>query len=86
MWTRHDHFLSWFPVVSKYLGVAGLVFCAVVWLLTDRLEPTLLGTFGTLLGLSQGTDALRTFREPDSPAAAVVAPAVPAEAENGGGA
>ena len=52
---RRDNFLDWFPVVSQYLGVLGLIFCAIVWLLTDRLEPTLLGAFGTLLGLSQGT-------------------------------
>jgi hypothetical protein len=61
---RHEEFLEWFPVVSRYLGAAGLVFCATVWLATDRLEPTLLGMFGALLGLSQGTDALKSLKPP----------------------
>jgi hypothetical protein len=77
--SRRDAFLAWFPVASKYLGLVGLVFCATVWALTDRIEPTLLATFGTLLGLSQGTEALRTLRAPPAELGATVATTMPRE-------
>lgn len=55
---------DWAPVVTMYLGMLILVFCAVFWALTNRLEPYLLAAAGGTLGTSQGLDALAGLRMP----------------------
>lgn len=56
----------WAPILARYLGMAGVMFCAVVWTLTGRLEPVLLAAFGGLIGIGQGADAIRSMK--DTPA------------------
>ena len=46
-------------ILLVYLGMGAFVFCLVFWAVTERLEPLLLGAGGTLMGLSQGLDALK---------------------------
>lgn len=46
-----------------YLGMLLLVFCAVFWAVTNRLEPMLLAAAGGLLGTSQGLDALAGLKQ-----------------------
>lgn len=59
---------AWAPVLLVYLGMASFLFCLVFWAFTARLEPLLLGSGGTLMGLSQGLDAYtRTRRGPPTP-------------------
>lgn len=60
--SRRESLLAWFPVLLRYGGlVGGLLFVPLVWLLTNRLEPALIAFFTTMLGLGEGTDALRDF-------------------------
>lgn len=47
----------------RYLGLIGVVFVAVVWLLTNRVEPALLGLFGSMIGIGEGADAVRDLAE-----------------------
>lgn len=58
---RRHSLQDWFPVLLRYTGLAGVPFVAVVWLLTDRISGELIALFTTLLGLGEGTDALRDF-------------------------
>ena len=55
---------EWAGVLPRYLGMLGLVFCAVVWLLADRIEPALLAAFGGLLAVGQGAEAVAALRSP----------------------
>lgn len=55
---------TWAPILTRYLGMVGIVFCAVVWALTGRLEPVLLAAFGGLIGIGQGADAIRSMKDP----------------------
>lgn len=72
-----DSLLSWFPVALRYAGLAGVIFVAVVWLLTNRLEPALLGLFGSMLGLGEGVDALKELSRSRSQPPPPVPPASP---------
>lgn len=62
-----ESLLSWFPVALRFTGLAGVLFVAVVWLLTNRLEPALLGLFGSMLGLGEGVDALKELAASRTP-------------------
>lgn len=53
----------WAPILTRYLGMVGVVFCATWWAATGRLEPVLLAAFGGLIGIGQGADAIRSMRE-----------------------
>lgn len=55
---------EWGPVLTLYLGMATLIFCAIFWAFTNRLEPYLLATAGGLLGTSQGLDAIAGMKRP----------------------
>lgn len=55
---------EWAPVLTLYLGMVVLIFCAIFWAFTNRLEPYLLATAGGLLGTSQGLDAIAGMRRP----------------------
>lgn len=72
----------WAPILTKYLGMAGVVFCASVWLAANRLEPVLLAAFGGLIGIGQGADAIRSMRE--SPPVPPPVPDTSAAAHDGG--
>lgn len=50
---------SWFPLFVKYGGLVGVIFMAVFWAITHRLEPTLLTFFGGMMGLGEGLEALK---------------------------
>lgn len=59
---RRESLLAWYPVALRYGGLfGGLIFVPAVWLLTDRLEPSLIALFTSMLGLGEATDALRDF-------------------------
>lgn len=51
--------MSWFPVAMRFTGLLGVVFVAAVWLLTNRVEPSLLALFGSMVGIGEGADAIR---------------------------
>lgn len=53
---------EWAAVLPRYLGMAGVIFCAIVWLLADRLEPALLASFGGLIAVGQGAEALAALK------------------------
>lgn len=58
---------EWTAALGRLLGIVGLVFCAVVWLITDRVEPLLVTTFGSLLAIGQGAQAIATLRHIEPP-------------------
>lgn len=62
--TRRELAEDWAPILTMYLGMAILVFCAIFWALTNRLEPYLLAAAGGTLGTSQGLDAMASLRRP----------------------
>ncbi len=59
--SRRESLEEYFPVLLRYTGLAGVPFVAIVWLVTDRLSGELVAFFTLILGLGQGTDALRDF-------------------------
>lgn len=50
---------QWFPVAMRYGGLLGEAFAVVFWALTNRLEPALLTSFGVMMGIGSGLEALR---------------------------
>lgn len=53
---------EWGAVLPQWLGMAGLVFCALVWLTTSRIEPLLLTAFGGLIFVGQAGEAVVTLK------------------------
>lgn len=47
----------------KLVGILGIVFVAVIWLITDRIELAFLPFFGTVAGVGQGFDVLREISQ-----------------------
>jgi hypothetical protein len=45
----------------------GLIACFAVWVLSGRVEPLFVTTFGGLLGVGQAASAMITLREPARP-------------------
>lgn len=43
------------------LGAVGIIFMTGFWALTGRIEPTLVALFGSLVGISEGANAIRDF-------------------------
>lgn len=70
---------EWTAALGRLLGIVGLVFCAVVWLLTDRVEPLLVTTFGSLLAIGQGAQAIATLRHIEPPPPPTIPPSPPGE-------
>ncbi len=61
--TRREHLQAWFPIALAYAGGIGLVvFVPLVWALTGRIEPYLIGAFTTAIGVGYGGEALRPSR------------------------
>jgi hypothetical protein len=56
---RRQQMMKWFPVVMRYGGFFGEMGSAIFWVLTNRLEPALLTSFGVMMGLGGGLEALR---------------------------
>lgn len=50
-----------------WLGILGLVTCMVFWMLTNRVEPLFVTSFGGLLAVGAGARALDTLRQPPAP-------------------
>lgn len=53
--------------LSLYLGAAGIVFITLVWLLTNRIEPSLVALFGSMVGINEGVQALKDAGRPTPP-------------------
>lgn len=53
---------EWGAVLPVWLGAIGLVFCAVFWAFTGRVEPSLLMAFGGSVTVGQGAQALTALR------------------------
>jgi hypothetical protein len=47
----------------KLVGVVGIVFVAIFWAATNRIELAFLPFFGTLAGVGQGLDVLREISQ-----------------------
>jgi hypothetical protein len=70
---------EWGAVVPQWIGIAGLIFCAVFWAATSRIEPLLLSAFGGLIFVGQAGEAVvQLRREPPT-----VAPVENPKTENG---
>lgn len=50
----------WAPRVTRVFGWAGVVFVAVVWLVTDRIDPLLVSLFGSF---AVGGEALAAWKD-----------------------
>lgn len=72
---------EWGAVLPQWLGMIGLVFCALVWLATSRIEPLLLSAFGGLIFVGQAGEAMVGLRK--SPPAPPPVPDKSTPAENG---
>jgi hypothetical protein len=65
---RREKLEEWFPVALRYGGfLVAFPFIPLVWLLTDRVEPALIGLALTMMGLGEGQQALRDFFETRKP-------------------
>lgn len=58
---------EWGAVLPVWLGAVGLVFCAVFWAATGRVEPSLLLAFGGSVTVGQGAQALAALRSAQAP-------------------
>lgn len=67
---------EWGAVLPQWLGMAGLVFCAIFWAATGRIEPLLLSAFGGLIFVGQAGEAVVLLRRapPTPPAADPIVP------------
>lgn len=54
--------LAWSPVVTRVIGYLGIMFVAGVWMVSNRLEPLLIGLFGSMIAGGEGLDAWKDFR------------------------
>jgi len=50
-------------IALKVVGVLGILFVPVVWLLTGRIELAFLPFFGTMAGVGQGLDVLKEISQ-----------------------
>jgi hypothetical protein len=72
---------QWGAVAPQFLGIVGLIFCAVVWLASNRIEPLLLSAFGGLIFVGQAGEAVVQLKTaPPQPVSTEVTGAQP---ENG---
>lgn len=55
---------QWASVLPRYIGMLGLIACAIFWAITDRLEPFLFTGFMGMVGIGQGVEALLAFKPP----------------------
>jgi hypothetical protein len=54
-------------VAPIWLGILGLVTCMIFWMVTNRVEPLFVTSFGGLLAVGAGARALDTLRQPPAP-------------------
>lgn len=55
-------FDKWAPRITRVIGWGGVVFVTVFWSFTNRIEPMLLGLFGTFATGGELLAAWRDFR------------------------
>lgn len=53
---------EWGAVLPQWLGMAGLVFCAVFWAATQRVEPLLVSAFVGLIAVGTAGEAATSIR------------------------
>lgn len=53
---------EWGAVAPQWLGIFGLVACFIVWLLSQQVEPAFLTSFGGLIVVGQGAEAIAAIR------------------------
>lgn len=66
---------EWGAVLPQWLGMAGLVFCALFWAITalvnppGQIQPLLISAFGGLIFVGQAGEAVVTLKRspPDQP-------------------
>lgn len=58
-----DAFDLWAPRVTRIIGWSGVGFVTVFWALTTRIEPMLLGLFGSFATGGELLAAWRDFRQ-----------------------
>lgn len=61
-----EQYEAWSRVVAfclKLVGVLGIIFVPVFWVLTGRIELAFLPFFGTLAGVGQGLDVLKEISQ-----------------------
>lgn len=45
--------------LSPTIGAVGIIFLTIFWALTDRIEPSLVALFGSMVGVSEGVGAVK---------------------------
>jgi hypothetical protein len=60
--SRRDRVLSWLPIIGQAGGLMGcLIFVPLVWLLTGRIEQSLIVMFGSMASAGYAGEAWRDF-------------------------
>lgn len=57
-----DGFDLWAPRITRIIGWGGVVFVSVFWAITNRVEPMLIGLFGSFATGGELLAAWRDFR------------------------
>lgn len=65
---------EWGAVMPQWIGMGGLVFCALFWAWTGRIEPLLLSAFGGLIFVGQAGEAVVNLRKAPPPPSPISAP------------
>ena len=60
---RYQSLLRLTSLITRWVGLAGLVGTPLFWAITNRLEPSILATFGTMAGIGVGLDVLKDISE-----------------------
>lgn len=59
---------EWGAAITIWVGIGGLLVCLAVWIVTDRVSPALLASFGGLAGIGQGVDTIAGLLRQPPPA------------------
>jgi len=55
---------EWLALAPTVIGAVGLVTLGIFWMATGRVDQFLITTFGGLLGIGQGAQALAALKAP----------------------
>jgi hypothetical protein len=58
---------EWLALLPSVIGALGLVSLLIFWMVTSRVDPLLVTTFGGLLGAGQAAQALAALKTPPPP-------------------